>query len=557
MTVEGDHSGRHLGGFLAVAILAIAAFMTRLMPLSMSPYPFNNDSLTECGITAEILKTGHLDFSTNTPWYGTHGIDTPVLNVVLAFFSSVLGASPFDCAQVLGASVAVLTVCGVFILGKSFSGQFRGGVAAGIMALLMGTFVFTTGSIWKEMLGIGLLVLAIVCYVRRTEWEFRMLWFLILLMIGFVHHLVAAVAFLLFAYLLIWSWFFALQRGIARKRNFLDLIMIMIPVVIVAVYYHAVSFDRLSMVSSPVRIAALIAGFAFMSSVAVAVLSMKRHSKWTFSPVLGVVLMILIFLDYSGLIFPYSSSATSQYLLLGLATAFFASFAWYGAEVLLEDNSAYRAVQLGLLISPLTIIGYGFIGGLSSSSHQVLYRSFDFFDFFIFMGVAVGIVTVRRLHPKLYPVLGCAMIAALVVSFPFAYSSGELLGVRHDTQDYEVQAFKWMSRQGDNITVVTDERLGYIGHSMTGITKDSSLPKYLAAGVPFPSYPWFYMAESSWTTEGVNNFPDGRLVLTDSSYNMSLEAADVFYLAGPLNDQLAVFSPSLMGWNSVYGPYEP
>jgi len=537
-----------------VAILAIAAFLTRLMPLSISPYPFNNDSLTECGITAEILKTGHLEFSSSTPWYGTHGIDTPVLNVLMAFFSDVLGVEPLECAQVLGATVAVLTVCGVLIMGKMFSGELRGGVAAGFMAVLMGTFVFTTGSIWKEMLGISLLVLAILSYVRRTELEFRMLWFLILLMIPFVHHLVAAVAFVLFGYLLVWSWLFALRHGIARKRNVLDLIMIVIPTVIAVGYYHAVSFDRLSMISSPIRMALLIAGFAFLSFVAVAVLSMRGHSKWTFSPILGVVLMALIFLDYSGLVFPYSSSATNEYLLLGLATAFLASFAWYGAEVLLENKSAYRAVQLGLLLSPLTIVGYGFIGGLSLSSHQVLYRSFDFFDIFIFTGVAVGIVTVRRCHPRLYPVLGCATIVALVLSFPFAYSSGELLGVRHDTQVYEVEAFKWMSGQGDNITIVTDERLGYIGRSMTGITKDPALPQYLVAGVPFPSYPWFYMIESSWTTEGVNNYPYGRLVLSDTSYKLVLEAADVFYAAGPLNDQLVVFSAAPIGWNLIYGP---
>jgi hypothetical protein len=557
MTVEGVHSSKLSGGFLAVMILAIAAFLTRLMPLSMSPYPFNNDSLTECGITAEILETGHLEFSSSTPWYGTHGVDTPLLNVVMAFFSSVLGVGPLECAQVLGATVAVLTVCGVFIMGKKFSGELRGGVAAGFMAVLMGTFVFTTGSIWKEMLGISLLVLSILCYVRRTELEYRMLWFLILLMITFVHHLVAAVAFLLFAYMLVWSWSFSLRHGVARRRNFMDLIMVVIPTVIAAVYYYAVSFDRLNMISSPIRMALLIGGFSFMCFVAVSVLSMRNHSKWTFSPILGVVLSALIFLDYFGLVFPYSSSAANVYILLGLATVFLVSFAWYGAEVLLENTSAYRAVQLGLLLSPLTIVGYGFISGLSLSSHQVLYRSFDFFDIFIFMGVAVGIVTIRRRRPKLYPVLGCVMIAALVLSFPFAYDSGDLLGVRHDTQVYEVEAVKWMSEQGDNITLVTDERLGYIGRSMAGITKDSALPLYLAAEEPFPAYPWYYMIESSWTTEGVNNYPYGRLVLSVTSYNMTLEAADVLYIAGPMSDQLVVFSASLMGWNTIYGTYNP
>jgi hypothetical protein len=62
------------------------------------------------------------------------------------------------------------------------------------------------------------------------------------------------------------------------------------------------------------------------------------------------------------------------------------------------------------------------------------------------------------------------------------------------------------------------------------------------------------MIESSWTTEGVNNYPYGRLVLSDTSYKLVLEAADVFYAAGPLNDQLVVFSAAPIGWNLIYGP---
>jgi len=527
--------------------------MTRLLPLSISRYPFNNDALTECGIASEILGSGHLEFSHNAPWSITHSVATPLMNVLLAFFSGLIDSTPLDCGQILGAIVALTTVGGLFLLGRLFSGDLRGAVVAGMMGVLFGTFVFTTGSIWKEMLGISLLVLAIMSYIRREDIRFRAVTFVILLCIPGVHHLVTAVVFLIFAYLLSWSWIYAISHRSLSRRHLYDLVTIAVPGVVAAYYYSSVQLDRLIQFSTPKAVLVLIAGFFVISLIASIILSISRHSRLTFAPLVGVGLAVVLFLDYSGFIFPYTHSASEAYLLLGFASAFILSVAWYGAEIILEERVVYRAIQLVLLMAPITVIGLGLLQGFSVKSQQILYRTFDFFDLFLFLGAAVGLSTLWRRHRRLYPVVGAALIVSLLVSFPFAYATSELLGVRHDTQPYEVDALNWVDHRNEPTVVISDERIGYIASSTIWITKDSSLPDILSHNETFLWYPWFYMIEDSWTTIGVNDFPHGKIVISESQYARVKEGSDVFYVGGPVNDHVILFGASEMGWNTVYG----
>jgi hypothetical protein len=147
------------------------------------------------------------------------------------------------------------------------------------------------------------------------------------------------------------------------------------------------------------------------------------------------------------------------------------------------------------------------------------------------------------------------------VSFPFAYVTGPLLGVRHDTQPYEVDALNWLDHRYEPLTVISDERIGYIASSTIMIHKDSSLPDILAHNETFLWYTWFYMIEDSWTTVGVNNFPHGKYVLPESRYANLKEAANVFYVGGPVYDHVVIFQASEMGSNAIYGapasPYAP
>ena len=536
---------------VSLAIISVAAFLTRLLPLSMSPFPFNNDSLTECRLANNILNTHHLEFSSSAPWYGTHSGAIPILNVILAYMSSALGVTPLQCAQVLDAVVIVLTVGSLFLVVRLISGNLRGAVATGLSAVLLGTFVFTTGSAWKEMLGISLMTFALLAYVRRERMELRVLMFVILMMMPFVHHLVAAVTMLTFTYLLTWSWYFALANGSSKKRLMEDTLTILPPTVWMGVYYVSIGFDKASIISSPVKMSLLFISFGLISTVTVMILSLKRHYRWTFAPFVGMGLFALFVLDYFGFIFPYSSSAPAVYLVLGAAFAFLVALAWYGSEVILERKPLYRAIQVALLVSPISIIGFGILDGFSISSHQIVYRTFDFLDIFIFIGIGMGIVYLYENHRKAYRILGAVMILALLASFPFAYMSQDLLGVRHDTQAYEVDATTWIAEHSSSSWLASDERLCYIGQSMAGLPTHAFLPGDLRDNISL-SPQVFCLVEDSWMSRGVNDYPNGKVVLPESNYTFKIEAANVFYIGGPSGDRAVVFFTSYMGERTVY-----
>jgi hypothetical protein len=540
--------------FYPLLILLFAAFMTRLLPLAISQYPFNNDSITESLMSAEILDSGHLVSSSDPQWMWAHTDFTPVLNIVLAFFAGLLGTTPFACAQVFGAAMAVTTVGGIYLLGRLVSGSERGAITAAFMALMFGTFVFTTGSIWKEMMGLSLLVVALFAYLRRDSMEFRALMFLLLLIIPFVHHLVAAVTFLAFANLLVWSVYFAFSRGTLTRTNLFDLATISIPGMVAVAYYSVVGFDSTIQTSSALSILLIAAGFIGMNVMSIVILSIKKHSRWSFAPLVGAGVGTLILLDYSGYVFHYSTSATRVYVLLGLSTAFIVALAWLGSEVILETRPRYRAFQLALLLSPLTILGLGAIQGTTLIGQKIFYRSFDFLDLFIFLGTAAAVVEIHFRRKNLYQIVGAFMIISLAISFPFSYASQSLLGVRHDTQGYELDALEWMGNQPEAKSFVSDERISYLARSVLGVSKDSSLPQYIATNTSFPSYVWFYIIEDSWTTIGVNNYPYGELVVNLSYYERMTDAADVFYLGGSADDNLVIFLASPIGSNTIFGP---
>jgi len=534
----------------SLAIVSIAAFLTRLFPLSMSQYPFNNDSLIECGMASDIVHSGHLTYPSDSPWNGTHSVATPVFNVLIAFFSSSLGINPLQCAQVLTAIVSVLTVGLLFVLGRLVSGSLRGGIVAGFMGVMMGTFVFTTASVWKEALGMAFLALALLSFVLRGQRRYASLTFVVLMLMPLIHHLVTAIALMFCAYMLAWSWYFAVSKGAIRKRHVTDLSMVALPSVWAVGYYSSVSFDRLSAFSSPVNVLLIVGSFALLSVVAIAVLSIKKHSKRTYAPVLGAILVLLIVADYCGFLFPYSPSASSAYILLGLVSAFLFSLSWYGTESVIENRIRYRAIMVGLIASPLTLIGYGLMKGFSLSSHQILYRTFDFLDVFIFLGVGAAMVFLRSRDVRFYSIVGIVMVASLIISFPFSFGSEQLLGVRHDTQAYEVDAIEWLKDHGASLPLVTDVRIGFIAGSVAHLPQYPDLPHYLELNLSL-SIDAYYLMEKSWMTRGVNDYPRGEVVVGESNYTLTKAANNVIYVGGPVGDCATILVGSEVGQSLV------
>lgn len=549
MTTETGTRSWQITPGAAAFVLLLAAFLTRLLPVSISQFPFNNDSLTECSIASGILSSGHLAVPSGAPWDFSHSLAIPALDILIAFVSSIVGSVPIHVAQLISAVVAASTVGGILILGMRVTGSLLGGVSASFSAVLMGTFVFTTGSAWKEMLGVSLLVIVLIAYVRRSELRFRAVALLALLTLSLVHHLVAFIALLVLAYLLVWSWYFAMRNGKLGRRHFADLLTVGIPAAAMAVYYYLISFNRLSMFSSPAKAVLFVGSICVFGIAVIAVLSLKKHVKWTFAPFVGIGLLVLALLDYFGFIFPYSASASNSYFVLVVASVVILSLAWYGAELILETNPRYRALQVALLVSPLSVVAFGLSEGLNISSQQILYRTFDFLDFFLFIGIGAAIAALSRSRSRIYPLIGALLVTSLVVSFPFGYYSEVSLGVRHDIQAYEADAMEWVADQHGNHTLVSDERLSFSAVSLFDLRRglylayDSVNNVSLAAlGGPL------FLYEDSWTSKGTNAFPLGRLILPETNYTWIKSANNLLYVGGPVQNHVVIVDGSSVGY---------
>ena len=539
---------------ISLIIIAVGTFLTRMLPLSFSQLPFNNDAITESQLASNVLQTGHLSAIIDGHLGAAHSSAMPAYNVIVAYAASVFGVTPFEVSQVIIAVVSVATITGIYVLGKTFSSSPRGGLTASLMALLMGTFVLTTGSAWKEAMGIGLLVFALVTFIRRSEPRFLGLCLCTLMLLPLVHHLVTVVTLMTLAYIVVWSWYYALKNRSLKQRNARDLVLLAVPSAWTAIYYVSFSLDRLQVISSPGKVLLIILAFALLCLLQILILSMRTHSKSTFAPIPGIAIIVVLVLDYFGFFFPYKPSAPLEYLFLVFSFGVALSIAWYGIEYALENLPKYRAIYPGLLLAPVTILGFGVAEGFTITSHQIIYRSFDFVDIFIFLGAGIAVSSAYHLkRARLYRAISIAIMVSLVVSFPFAYYTGQLLGVRHDTQAFEVDASLWLPVDQPDFHVVTDERLSYIMNATAGVPKEGGLAFYLTHNYSLRPN-WFLAVEDSYTRTGVNAYPDGLVVIPIFNLTQLADASNVVYVGGPEGDRLQLFISTITGRGVVF-PY--
>jgi len=537
----------HVAGLSgAFLIITAAAFLIRLYPLSFSQYPFNNDSITECEIASGIIASG----TVNPLSYMSHGTmhseATPALNILLAYVSSALGVSPFFCSQIVTAVIGMVIVSGMFHLGRVLSGGLPGAVTAGLLAVLFGTFVFTTASGWKVTLGIAMIVILLISFLNRGNFNFRILSCVILVLIPLVHHLATGEVLIMLAFPVAWSIYFAAVGGGFKLRHLQDLLMIGLTGGWAFFYYTSVSLDRFEALSKPMNLLMVVAGFLVLFVIMVLILRKRKHAKMSFAPLVGGGLLAAVVLDYYGLVFPYDPSASDLYVVLVALFALIVGLAWYGAEVAVEKRPVHRSILIGLLLAPLAFLAFALVSGFSQGSQLLVYRSFDFFDLFLFLACAVAVVELaRRKNRRYYLIAGAAVIAVSVGTFPFAYDS-DLLGVRHDTHGFEVDSLYWVFDHKDKeYPIVTDERFAYISRALLGTSSENSLPSFLIGNYTL-SVNYIYVMEDDWITEGVNNFPLGLVKVSPEAFRSAQEISDVMYVGGPGDGRLVVFVGSLV-----------
>ena len=85
--------------------------------------------------------------------------------------------------------------------------------------------------------------------------------------------------------------------------------------------------------------------------------------------------------------------------MLIISTAVLLAVAWYGTELIFRKIRKVMTIQLCLMLAPLIVILFGIGTGSQSLSLKFVYRTFDFLQFFIFLGIGVAIADfgIRRL----------------------------------------------------------------------------------------------------------------------------------------------------------------
>jgi len=528
------------------------AFSTRILPIAISPLPYNNDGLTECRIAQDIAISGNLEYVEGSYYADTHSIITPAYDVLLAFTSLVIGTETYDIAQLSVGIFSMVTIICIYLLTLELTGSRKSALISALFLGLFGTFVYLTGSTWKESLGVALLTLFYYSYVKRADKRMLILGILVLGILPFVHHLVTIMAYLSFAFFTLWSLFFAWRNNIVRTRHWVDLAVLMAISAIALGYYKLKSHDRIVYFSDPIGLTTLLISFAVLFALACIILSQKRHARMTFAPIPAIAVFALFVVDYVHPIFPYTSGSPVYTLLLAGAMSIMISVAWFGFENIIESKSRYRAIPLGLLLPTMTFLLFAVLKGFNTTSHWMLYRSFDFADIGLAVGIGLALMHFAP-RPRVQVLLTVIVLVLLVITFPFGYFTSELVGIRHDTQQYETDAFDWIAANTDGLySVQTDERLSYVAMAWSNFEKIPYLPSRIS-GDGLLGKGAYYVLETEWTTIGVNDYPRGHPVLDPVEVKMILESSQVCYLGGPFDNQLAFFYTSTDGQDAIFG----
>jgi hypothetical protein len=542
-------------------VICVLSFSVHLWPYAISPYPFNNDSLVEGSVARDIVDTGTIQLPGSNNETTTHSESTPAWNVFLAFVASSLGADPMFIAQFVVASISIMIPLITYLFLVNLGADKRSALVGSLFIALFGTFLYLTASGWKLSFGVALYVLLVFVYTQRTSASMRFLMVLLLMLLPFVHHLVAIVAYMTLAYLTGWAWFYIIGHSKPNKVHYYDLVTIVALAGLALGYYYVVSLDRVSYIGSSHALILLLAVMLLMMLVFIAAMMKRTHSRWTYAPIPAAAILLTGYLDYNGFIFDYAPSQSPfHFYLLIAATSLIVFVGWVGLETVLESRSGFRAVPLAMLLPALTLIVFALVSPTVENKHQLIYRTFDFANPALALGVGMGIVGLgqRKALKRYVPAVIAVFLVLLLSTVPYGIYTEQFTGVRHDTQAYEIDAFEWVMSAHFNDTpyVNSDERLSYIAWTLYGLGKDNTLPRVLSENTSL-IHGDYNLYQEFWATRGVNDFPAGLRKISPEFMARLMAVEDVFYVGGPIGDQIYVIRHSWVGQisNDWYYPY--
>jgi len=526
---------------LTAFLIPVVAFLARSLPLQWSPLPYNIDGLSELRVAQDILGSGHFDFSGSASTREYYVSDMPLLALLLAFFSSFLGVSAASSAQFLTSIIGSVAVALGFLIFKQHWQSTRGGISATLLLALAGSFVFTTGCVWKETLGFVLIAIALYSYPLRDQPSHRVLLGSSLLLSIFAHHHITIVSFLIFT--------FAVSLDLANRprdikfisrKELVDIITIIIIWTVAILYYWSVDLPYLDYLSPS---ADLYLYLAVASLVLLVAVSMSRRERALTKLPLGLAVpaagAVLMLYNYFHPLFPGIPGPASLIAVPFLAYLLLVIPAWEGARLALRPRGATKNLLLAMLLGPLSLIIFAFLRANDVMSHEIIFRTFDFLMPAFALLVGVGFAALVKGRERLGIVAGISLVVICASTLPVAYQTQELFGVKNQTYWFEYDAVKWFSEHGVE-SYTSDQRLGETGWRLFDLEYGRGLPYDLREGLAL-NRSSFFVLEDEWSKKGAQEFPFGVVVVDEGTIASVLSESSVFYVGGPPENNFVGF----------------
>ncbi len=526
-----------------IPIVLITALLARTLSLQWSPLPYNIDGLSEIRVIEGILSSGHIDFAPLNSLEESYVPDMPLLAVLTAFLSSALGADPISFTQSTSAiigSVAVLTFLLAFM--HHIPNSRRALLASALVLALAGSFVFSTGCTWKEVLAFFMIAIALYAYPLRAGLPHRALLTVALLLIVFTHHHSAIVAYVIFSFAVILD-IVSRTRTLSMNltnSNYLDIATVVVAWALAALYYSWISLPYLDYLSPSTDLYLYVA-VAFL--VLLVAIKLSRRSRPTSRlplglsvPVIGAAVMLV---NYYHPIFPGLPAPSAAIAIPFLAYLILVAPAWEGARALLVPKGPTKNLLLAMLFGPLSLILFAFLRANDATSHLIIYRTFDFALPAFALLVGAGFALMVRGRERLGAVAGVSLVVICASTLPVAFNSQELFGVENQTYWFEYDAAEWFSERGVD-GYASDQRLSETGTRLFDLENSRGLPYDLREGIALTAG-GLYVLEIDWSTSGAQEFPFGVVIVEKDTLDSALEEASMFYIGGPLDGQIVGF----------------
>jgi len=528
---------------LAIVVVILGGVAIRAHTLADSQYPYILDGLLEARYAEHIAGTGYLTPEHGASYEGSHTTSTPAYDVFVAQSALFTGEDPLFLIGGMAAPLSMLTLLGVYVLARRLTDNLRVATVALMGTAAYGPFVIVTQASWKECFGMSLLPFLMISFLMRKDPRMRVISTLLLLMMPFVHHLIALIAILTIAIFSFARLLLAKRAGGVGSTEIMDVFVSVVSLNFMALYYGYMQFDRLEYLT-PDNGLYLFIGLAIMITIGVYYIAERGISALGRSAMLVTITAGLLFLLGMNFLSPIGTVGENALWAVSIpmiAGIILTVVGICGISILASTIGESKAFYFSLISAPFAIIIYGLLRAEDLLSLDIITRTIDLLDIGVMIGLGTFVAYALKKRGGAHSLLLTSAICVLILlTLPFAIDSERYAGTRNNIYAYEVDAINWTIGNSMGEEIDSDSHFSQVGNFFDGDI-DQTLVKRFIGSLSFHSGVMMVGSER-WTSIGVKDMPYGWIKVDPQSFESELERSNVLYIGGPSGSQIVVFT---------------